>query len=83
MTTWQSPACFIVMIGRYAGALVKIRNELRAKHPRFADASGPVVVPTLGELTLLMYLETAVCETVRLNLVAPMFAQGHNGLNAE
>ncbi|KAF1319136.1 Cytochrome p450 86a2, partial [Globisporangium splendens] len=74
-TTSQSLSFFIVMMNRYPQVLRKIRDELRLKLPglmmrngRDGDSWGDgFEVPSMQDLSCLVYLEAAIRENLRLN----------------
>uniref|UniRef100_K3WNI2 Cytochrome P450 n=1 Tax=Globisporangium ultimum (strain ATCC 200006 / CBS 805.95 / DAOM BR144) TaxID=431595 RepID=K3WNI2_GLOUD len=74
-TTSQGLSFFIVMMNRYPRVLRKIRDELRLKLPGLmlrndhdGDSGGDgFEVPSMQDLSCLIYLEAAIRENLRLN----------------
>ncbi|POM80071.1 Cytochrome p450 [Phytophthora palmivora] len=59
---------FIIEMNRHPEALAKVQRELTQKLPRLQVGSE---TPNMEDIDMLVYLEAAICECIRLNPVAP------------
>lgn len=68
-TTCQSMLSFIMMMNRYPRVLKKVCNELRAKLPGLQEKNAEL--PSMADLSCLIYLEAVIHENLRLNPTVP------------
>lgn len=68
-TTSQSMLSFVVMMNRYPTVLKRIRDELKLKLPSLRSCSE---LPSLQDLSTLVYLEATIRENLRLNPAIPV-----------
>lgn len=64
-TTTLNLSWFVLMMNRHPHVAAKVRAEIRTQLP--ALASGATAVPTMADVSKLVYLEAALRESMRLN----------------
>ncbi|GAB9477396.1 Cytochrome p450 86a2, partial [Globisporangium polare] len=76
-TTCQSMLSFVMMMNRYPRVLKKVRNELRAKLPGLQQQEN-AELPSMTDLSCLIYLEAVIRENLRLNPAVPVTTRSAN-----